>query len=395
MVSSLTIILKDILRNFIAFVDLSSVYYYILPEFFLANGIIILLGYGILVFKPDLISVRRLINYVIGFITGLLIFMLILLTQFSSYILPYRHVNNLLYFWDQFTVDYIALTFKILLLFVFICLIIILRVYLDQQKMHIFEYVFLMLTSLFGSFIILSANDFLLLYLAIELQALSFYVLAAFNTKSKFSAEGAIKYFIIGSMASAFYLFGVMLLYGVTGTTNFYDLHLCALHLINSKVLATSFIFLLVSLFIKVGAAPFHMWVPDVYQGSPLPVTAFFATVPKIVLLTVFLRLVYYVSAPKLYVDLSCEMNRGFSNDLVFFSEMSMFFDGFYSILASNLFWVVGIVSIFVSVFGGLGQTQLKRLFAYSSIGNIGFIFLALSTNNIESIHAAFVYLVI
>ena len=384
--------IKNIFSWLEVFYSLFIQYYYILPEFLLANGILFFLCYGIFSFKPASNSMYKFVNSVLIFVIVLLVFTGSMLSKLSTD-LRIHQVNNLLFFWDQFTVDYLALVFKFLLLLIFICLLVILRTYLVQQRIYVFEYVFLLLTSILGSFIIISANDFLLLYLAIELQALSFYVLAAFNTKSKFSAEGAIKYFVIGSLASAFYLFGVALIYGVIGTTNFYDLHICIANVLISKPLTIGFIFLLVSLFIKIGAAPFHMWVPDVYQGSPLPVTAFFATIPKIVLVSVFLRLVYYVSSPTIK---DREVINPFLSEEYNLSDGTHYvFDGFYTVLASNLFWGVGLLSVLIGVVGGLGQTQLKRLFAYSSIGNIGFIFLALSTNSIDSIHAALVYLII
>ena len=174
--------------------------------------------------------------------------------------------------------------------------------YLTDQKINHFEYVLLILFSILGLFLLCSSDDLLTAYLAIELQSLSFYVIAAFKKNSTFSVEAGLKYFILGAFSSSLFLFGSSLIYGISGTINFddfkdlyfYDFSENDLNSFDSTLLQFALVFILVSLFFKLALAPFHVWSPDVYEGSPSSSTFFFAVVPKIALFVLLLRIFYY-----------------------------------------------------------------------------------------------------
>ncbi|MBQ4874756.1 MAG: NADH-quinone oxidoreductase subunit N [Rickettsiaceae bacterium H1] len=200
--------------------------------------------------------------------------------------------------------------------------------------------------STLGMMSLISSHDLLTLYMAVELQSLPMYVMAAIDRKSLKSSEAGVKYFILGALASGVLLYGISMLYGFTGSTNFAgltkvfrsgDLELGVL--IGSILIISALAF-------KVGAAPFHMWVPDVYQGAPTVITAFFAIVPKVSLIGLFIRLLDY--------------------ELV-------------NIKLQQVLILIAMLSLVVSAFGALKQTNIKRLFAYSSIGHVGYILIGIA----------------
>jgi NADH-quinone oxidoreductase subunit N len=207
------------------------------------------------------------------------------------------------------------------------------------------------------------------LYLAIEMQSLCLYVLAAAKKDSSFSTEAGLKYFILGSFSSALLLFGISFLYGCTGTTNFDNFHLLFAGIDAETFLLTAsvekaLICIMAAFFFKIAAAPFHMWSPDVYEGSPTSSTIFFAVIPKIALFAVFLRL--------------------FQAVFVSFEEFFLFALAFFSI-----------ASVTIGSFVALRQKKLKRLLAYSSISHVGYLLLAFSANSLEGTQSLFFYLVI
>lgn len=227
------------------------------------------------------------------------------------------------------------------------------------------EFLALMMISTVGGMVLISANDFLTFYLALELQGLSLYLLAALNKKSAHSSEAGMKYFILGSVASGILLFGVSLIYGFSGTTNFStlsDLYANAENNVPMAVLL-GFILVVIAMFFKISAAPFHMWAPDVYEGSPTIVTTYFATVAKFVSTLVLIKLLYSVSLSWI----------GINKILIF----------------------VALTSIAVGSFGAIWQKNLKRLLAYSSIGHIGFVILGLAAFNQEAVKACILYMLI
>ena len=172
--------------------------------------------------------------------------------------------------------------------------------YLDYQRINTFEYSLLILLSVLGMLCLVSTYDLLSLYLAVELMSLSFYILAAYKRNSEFSGEAGLKYFILGAFSSGLLLFGSSILYGFTGMTNFEDIAKLLLGLgtisdpLSYNGIVIGILFVSIALLFKVAAAPFHMWSPDVYEGSPTPVTAFFSSVPKVALLALYLRLFFY-----------------------------------------------------------------------------------------------------
>jgi NADH-quinone oxidoreductase subunit N len=227
------------------------------------------------------------------------------------------------------------------------------------------EFLALLMIASVGAMLLISANDFLTFYLALELQGLSLYLLAALNKKSSRSSEAGLKYFILGSTASGILLFGISLIYGFSGTTNFTAL--AELYAKGQEVIPVSvmlgFVLVITAMFFKISAAPFHMWAPDVYEGSATIVTTFFATVAKFSAVLVLIRLFAVVLINW----------KGLDQILMF----------------------VSLFSLAVGSFGAIAQKNLKRLLAYSSVGHVGFVLLALITLNKESFKAAVLYMLV
>jgi len=310
---------------------------------------------------------------------------------FSSCVLffqmPVLRDFKILLFFDQYIIDFYSGFAKFFLLFGLICILIFLQAYLLRYKQFFNEYLILVLFAFLGMVIMVSAYDFLILYLAIELLALSSYALAALRTDSRISIEAGLKYFITGTVASIFFLLGVALVYLSTGTTNFNALSLYFIMVDSAAadpILFYGIFFITVGLLAKLGAAPFHMWLLDVYQGSPLVVTAFFSILPKIALIFLLIRLYYEVlgsSFIEIYV--SADYFKVFILNYFFFENNL------------SLLYMTALFSICIGAIGGLVQINIKRLFAYSSINNLGFILLALSLGTVESLHSALFYFLV
>lgn len=244
-------------------------------------------------------------------------------------------------FGGLFVMDSFGGLTKIFLLFGLITTAILSIQYLYQEQMVRFEYPVLVLFSGVGMMLMVSAHDMLSLYVALELQSLSLYVLAAIRRDHLRSAESGMKYFILGAISSGFLLFGISLLYGYTGTTNF-ALMGSALSAEVTLGAMIGMVFILAGIAFKVSAVPFHMWTPDVYEGAPTSVTAFFAMVPKLAALALIIRLVF-------------EPFAALSHDW------------------GQILWFLAAASMVVGAFAGLRQGNIKRLLAYSSIGNMGY----------------------
>ena len=230
------------------------------------------------------------------------------------------------------------------------------------------EYFTISLLGLIGTMIMISANSLLMLYLGIELLSLSLYALIGFNKKSSLSSEAAIKYYVLGAMSSGILLFGISLIYGFTGSIGYDDI---ASQLINIDINSVDYIaiifgiiFITASLCFKFGAAPFHMWVPDIYQGSLISTTILLSTLPKIAVFIVFLKL-YFIP-------------------FILFREVW-----------SDILIFVGMLSIVIGSLFALTQENIKRLLAYSAISNIGFIILSLGLISIDGIQASLYYTVV
>lgn len=238
----------------------------------------------------------------------------------------------------------------------------------DDNNSSFYEFPTIVTLAVIGMLLMLSANNFLSLYVSIELQSLSLYVLAAYERNNGQSSEAGLKYFILGSFASGLLLFGISLIYGFTGNLDFVSLKLLLQDNATSSLalgVIVGIIMVLIGLFFKVSAAPFHMWTPDVYQGAPTIVTSFFATVAKVASVGVLFGLTDNIFMP-------------------------------WKLELQPIFTLIICISVLVGAIGALKQDNLKRLLAYSSIGHVGFILLAVSSfGNIEASKSVLLYLII
>ena len=237
------------------------------------------------------------------------------------------------------------------------------------QKLNFFEYFTIFSLSIFSLLLLVSSNDMISAYLVIEMQALSFYVLASFRRNSAFSIESGLKYFISGSFISGLFLFGCSILYGTLGTLNFKALSLLLVFPLDQIYSQLNFFIFLGSLLItitllfKLSVVPFHFWAPDVYEGAPLVSTIVFSVIPKFALFTFFIKWLSIIleNIPQL----------------------------------QSILFVCGLLSAFVGTFFAISQKRMKRLFIYSSIAQGGFLITALSTNTFNSLIAIYFFLII
>jgi len=225
------------------------------------------------------------------------------------------------------------------------------------------EFPLLVLFAAMGMGMMVSATDMLALYIGLELNSLAAYVMAAFLRSDERSAEAGLKYFVLGSLASGILLYGISLTYGFTGSTSFAGIH-AALAGPLSMGATFGVVFVLAGLAFKVSAAPFHMWTPDVYEGAPTPVTTFFAIAPKVAALALLMRVSLFAFGAQ----------PGAWQQIVIF---------------------VALLSIVVGALGAIGQDNIKRLLAYSSINNVGFILIGLAAGTAQGASAMLVYLAI
>jgi len=235
--------------------------------------------------------------------------------------------------------------------------------YLKREHLEGPEYFALMLCSATGMMLMTSANDLVTIFLSLEILSIALYVLAAFDRRRTTSQEAGLKYFLLGSFSSAVFLYGVALVYGGTGTTNLTGIadFLATTTLLHDGVLLLGIAFLVVGLGFKVAAAPFHMWTPDVYQGSPTPVTAFMASATKAAAFAAILRI--FVGAFWLY-----------------------------SVDWRPIFFALAVVSLFVGSVAAIVQTDVKRMLAYSSISHAGYILIAVQAATARGTSAALFY---
>jgi len=241
--------------------------------------------------------------------------------------------------------------------------------YMKKERLHSFEYPILILLVMVGTLLLVSSYDLISFYLSIEMISLSSYVLACFKRESAFSTEAGLKYFLLGAFSSGLLLFGTSLIYGTTGSTNFGEIALFVaglseFSLATSTGLITGIIFIGVALLFKLTAAPFHMWAPDVYEGAPTIVSTFFAVVPKIAILAFLLR--FFVSS---------------------FYELADFWQ--------QLIVLSSLASMIIGSLVALRQRKLKRFFAYSSVGHVGYLLVGVSTGTTEGITSLLVYVLI
>ena len=371
------------------------------------------------------------------------LYLSILILVFSSYLVYNEHLSvvEISCLNNTYVSDYMSFISKIVIGSLSVFCLLMMRSYILKQQINNFEYFLLFLFSVLGLFLLCSSNDLLTSYLAIELQSLAFYVLAAFKKNSTFSVDAGIKYFILGAFASSMFLFGVSLIYGLTGSVSFDDFQILFLNSVPGKnltsisfyeILSESFdqigyyifvqhphlmwilseeidtickffdcqyelketwvnfyflevltasklpidyffdttlikfalIFILIALFFKLTVAPFHIWAPDVYEGSPSSSTFFFSVVPKLAIFVLLVRIFYY---------------------------------SFYGFVENWRHFIVLIVifSILIGSFGGLEQRKLKTLLVYSTVSHMGYSLIAFSAGTFESLQMLLSYLIV
>jgi len=235
--------------------------------------------------------------------------------------------------------------------------------FLEKEKIGRFEYPVLVLFATLGMMVMVSAGDFMTLYLGLELQSLPLYVLAAYQRDNARATESGLKYFVLGALASGLLLYGISLVYGFAGTTQFSALAtVLGGEGTPSMGVIVGMVFVLAGLCFKISAVPFHMWTPDVYEGAPTSVTAFFAVGPKIAAFTLLIRV---LEVP--------------------FGELSHQWQ--------QIIILISLLSMFVGSFGALGQNNIKRLLAYSSIGHVGFALVGVAAGGELGIQGVLVYL--
>ena len=263
-------------------------------------------------------------------------------------------------FLDSFTRDAFSNFFKILILISSLFVLNTSKNYITDKKLDKFEYPIIILLSILGMFFMVSSNDIIVFYLGLELQSLSLYILASIDRDNLKSSESGIKYFILSALSSGLLLYGCSLLYGFTGSTNF-DLIANELNKENTGGVF-AMVFILVGLAFKVSAVPFHMWTPDVYEGAPTSITSYFAVVPKVAGLAVLIKFMFIP----------------FSNILSEWQTIIIF---------------ISIASMILGAVAAIGQKNIKRLLAYSSIGHIGYALAGVATGKISGYQSAIVYI--
>ena len=323
-----------------------QIIFYILPELFLSIAIMTFLMIGVFIKK-----------------SFKLIHLLTILTLIFTTVLIINQPNEIIkIFNNSFIIDKFSIFMKILTLLFCMLVLLASRDYLKINKIDKMEYPIIILSSTLGMLIMISSYDLIVFYLGLELQSLSLYILASFKREEEKSTEAGLKYFVLSALSSGLLLYGCSLIYGFTGSTNF---EVIAENLNKSNTPAVfGIVFIIVGLAFKISAVPFHMWTPDVYEGAPTSVTSFFALVPKIAALSVFIRFMYVPFA---------NIIEQWQIIIVFLSIGSM---------------ILGAVA-------AIGQNNIKRLIAYSSIGHMGYALAGLSTGTNAGIQSTIIYLTI
>ena len=319
---------------------------YILPELFLSLSIMTLLILGVFIKKSfKIINALTVLSLIFGII--------LVLNQPQDVIKIFN---------GSYIIDELSIFMKVLTLL--FCLFILLTSadYVKRTNTDKIEYPILIMSSTLGMLLMISSYDLIVFYLGLELQSLCLYILASFRRDDEKSTEAGLKYFVLSALASGLLLYGCSLIYGFTGSTNF---HVIANNLDSTNTGAVfGIVFIIVGLAFKISAVPFHMWTPDVYEGAPTSVTSFFALVPKIAALSVFIRFMY---VPFLNVI------EQWQTIIIFLSIASM---------------ILGAVA-------AIGQDNIKRLMAYSSIRHMGYALAGLATGTNSGIQSTIIYLTI
>ena len=236
--------------------------------------------------------------------------------------------------------------------------------YMLRHNLGRFEYPILIIFSVVGMMFMVSANDLMILYLGLELQSLALYVVASMRRESLKSTEAGMKYFVLGALSSGLLLYGASLVYGYSGSTNFQSFITSLDSTSHSLGFMFGMILVVAGLAFKISAVPFHMWTPDVYEGAPTPITAFLSTAPKIAAMALFARVVH---------------------------------DAFFVMIADwqQIVALMSVLSMFVGAIAAIGQTNIKRLMAYSSIAHMGYALIGLASGTVFGLQAMLVYMAI
>ena len=317
----------------------------IFPEIFISLSIMFLLIFG--VYKKN--------SSELVYSLSIISLLIVLALCFNL-----RTVTEVYLFNESYQIGYLSTFMKILVILSGVFVMSVSLKYLKINNILKIEFPILILSSILGMIVMISSNDLIVFYMGLELQSLSLYVLASFNKDNILSSESGLKYFILSALSSGLLLYGCSLIYGFSGSTNF--IQISENIDINQYSLTFGIVFILVGLAFKISAVPFHMWAPDVYQGSPTPVTLFFAILPKVAALTVLIKILY---VPFLNLIEQWQMI------VIFLSIASMIF---------------GAVA-------AIGQKNLKRLIAYSSISHMGYTIAGLSTGTNEGIQSSIIYI--
>ena len=319
---------------------------YILPEIFLSLAIMFLLMLGVFIKKSF-----KLVN------------LLTILSLIFAIALVLNQPNEIVkIFNESYIIDRLSIFMKVLTLLFCFFVLLSSKDYIKSNNIDKMEYPIIILASTLGMILMISSYDLIIFYLGLELQSLCLYILASFKRDDERSTEAGLKYFVLSALASGLLLYGCSLIYGFTGSTNF---EIISANLDEANTGAVfGIVFIIVGLAFKVSAVPFHMWTPDVYEGSPTSVTSFFALVPKIAAISVFIRFMYVP-----FVNVISQ----WQTIIIFLSIASM---------------ILGAVA-------AIGQSNIKRLMAYSSIGHMGYALAGIAAGTNAGIQSTIIYLTI
>ncbi|HEY3776432.1 MAG TPA: NADH-quinone oxidoreductase subunit NuoN [Rhizomicrobium sp.] len=267
-------------------------------------------------------------------------------------------------FGGAFAADGFARYAKILVLLGSALALLMSQDFLEREKIASFEFSVLVLLGTIGMLFMVSATNFIALYLGFELQSLSLYVLAAFDRDSVRSSEAGLKYFVLGALSSGMMLYGISFIYGFAGTTDFPAVARAVAHAGTNIGVVFGLVFLIAGLAFKVSAVPFHMWTPDVYEGAPTPITAFFSIAPKTAAMALFVRAML-VAMPGAIHE---------------WRQIVIF---------------VSVLSMFLGSIAAIGQTNIKRLMAYSSIAHMGYALMGIAAGTYQGVQGVLIYLAI
>jgi len=319
---------------------------YIFPELFLSISIMLILMIGVFVKQSfKLVNILTIVTLI-----------------FTTALVLNQRDEEVKIFNNSYIIDSFSILMKTITMLFCIFILISSKEYIKINNIDKIEYPIIILTSILGMILMISSYDLIVFYLGLELQSLSLYILASFKRENEKSTEAGLKYFVLSALATGLLLYGSSLIYGFTGSTNF---EIISKNLDSNNIGAVfGIVFIIVGLAFKVSAVPFHMWTPDVYEGSPTSVTSFFALIPKIAAITVFIRFMYVP----------------FLNVIDQWQIIIIF---------------ISIASMLLGATAAIGQKNIKRLMAYSSIGHMGYALAGLATGSNAGIQSTIIYLII